>query len=901
VYTQPLIVPGVTLTAGGTHDVAYVATMSDTVYAFDANDTAASAPLWSTSLLPPGAVPVANTDMTGACGGNYQDISGNIGVVGTPVIDPSTHLMYLVARTKENAGTTFVQRLHAIDIRDGSEQLGGPVAITAQVSGTGDGSTTVTFDPLRNNQRASLLLDNGVVYVAFASHCDWGPYHGWILGYDASTLNQVAVFNPTPDGGAGGIWMAGQGPAADGQGSIYVVTGNGTVGVGGDPTSPRNRGESFLRLAESPSGLTTASWFTPHEYPRLNAGDLDLGSAGPMLVPNTNLVIGGGKNSKLYAMDRNAMGGGSVGTKHDDPPAVQVVPLEAQHLHGSPVYWNGPNAALVYTWDEFDHLKSFRFDPGDGKFDPRPLAVSPNPAPDGMPGGFLSISASGGIDGTGILWAYLPESGDGNQAVVPGALHAFDATNVGVELWNSSQNPNDRPGSFGKFASPTIADGRVYLATFSNAVCTYGLLPGVQPLAAPNGLSVTATSKTSAALQWMSQSTTETGFEIERKQGFLGFEPIAMAPAGATTFVDTTVSPFGAYSYRVRALGQPAPSAYSNAACVVTNVGSPAPRVDVTGAGHSIPSGTTSVTWTADTDFGGVDLTTTATRTFTVTNVGNAPLTWSAPISVAGPGAGYFSITAQPAASIAPGASTTFGVTFAPTALGVQVATLQLSTNDPDQPAYTFAVSGVPTGDQLGWWKLDEAAGTAAADAAGEQGPAVATNVTWVAGHTGGAASFDGSTSSIVLAENVSLDPYALTIAAWINPVDWMGNRRIAQKGAFDDQYRLLSEGGVLKFDIAGVGTVTSTLPPTGTWTHVAVTYDGATMQLYVDGAPVASQAATGTIPDSPDPLCIGAKPPNPSPLMNTVAAGDHFNGLIDEVHLYGRALSTTEIQLLAQ
>jgi hypothetical protein len=694
--------------------------------------------------------------------------------------------------------------------------------------------------------------------------------------------------------------MAGQGPAADGQGSIYVMTGNGSVGAGGDPTFPRNRGESFLRLTESPLGLTTASWFTPHEYPRLESGDLDLGSAGPLLVPGTNLVIGGGKSSKLYAMDRTSMGGVGAG-HHDDPLGVQVVPLEHQHVHGSPVYWNGPHAALVYTWDEFDHLKSFRFDPGAGRLDPRPLAISPSPAPDGMPGGMLSLSASGGTDGTGVLWAYLPESGDANQAVVPGALHAFDATNVGVELWSSSQNPADSPGNFGKFASPTIADGRVFLATFSNAVCTYGLLPGVQPLAAPTALSVTATSKTTAALHWTSQSTTETAFAIERKSGFLGFEPLAMAPAGATSFVDATVSPFAAVSYRVRALGQPAPSAYSNAACAVMDAGSPAPRLDVQGGGHSIATGTTSVSWTSDTDFRGVDLATTATHAFTVTNLGNAPLTWTAPISVTGPGAPAFSIAMQPAGSLGPGASTTFGVTFAPTTAGAQSATLQLSTNDPDQPAYTFAVSGKPTGDVLGWWKLDESAGTAVADASGEQSAAAATNVTWVPGHTGGAASFDGSSSSIVLADDLSLNPYGLTIAAWIDPVDWAGNRRIAQKGSFDDQYRLLAEGGVLKFDIAGVGTVTSTLPATGVWTHVAGTYDGALLQLYVNGTVVASQAATGTIPDGPDPLCIGTKPPNPSPLAGTVAGGDHFSGLLDEVHLYGRALSALEIQMLAQ
>ena len=897
VYTQPLVVPGVNLTSGGMHDVVYVASMNDTVYAFDANATAASMPLWSRSLLGPGAVAVAAKDLTGACGGNYKDISGNIGVVGTPVIDPATSTMYLVARTKEN-GNTFVQRLHAMDIRNGKELQGSPVTITASVAGTGDGATTVVFDPQRNNQRASLLLDGGAVYISFSSHCDWGPYHGWILGYDAQNLQQVAVYNSTPDGSAAGIWMAGQGPAADGKGGIYVLTGNGTVGTVSDPTSTRNRGESFLRLVRNGGALEVASWFTPHEYPRMEAGDLDLGSAGPLLVPGTNAMLGAGKNAKVYTVDRTTMGG--LGTARNDPPSVQVAPLGHLHVHGGPVYWNGPGGPLVYTWAEYDTLKSFHFDPATSKLDPLPLATSPSPAPDGMPGGFLSISANGSSEGTGIVWAYLPLKDDANQAVVGGELHAFDAANVGVELWNSTQNPNDSPGNYGKFTSPTVAKGRVYLSTFSNAVCVYGILPNVQPLAAPSGLTVTAMSKTHAALQWTPQSTTETGFAVERREGLLGFASIATAPKGASSFVDTTALPYATYSYRVRALGQPAPSAYSNSACVQMNVGAAAPRLRVTGAGHAVADGSTAVAWTSDTDFGGVDLNAKVSHSFTIENAGAAPLHVSG-VTIGGANAGDFAVDAPPPAQIAQGGAGTFGLAFSPKTVGWKTATVQVASDDPDQAMYTFAVAGMTTGDLVGWWKLDETTGNSAADASGERNTGTANNVAWVAGHTGGAAAFDGSTSYVSVKDNASLNPYALTIGAWINPADWMGNRRIVQKGAFDDQYRLTAENNMLKFDIAGVGGVAAPLPPTNTWSHVAGTYDGSRLLLYVNGAQVAAAPATGMVRDGPDPLYIGSKPPNPSPTLAGPAGSDSFHGMLDEVHVVGRALSGAEIAMLAR
>jgi hypothetical protein len=599
-------------------------------------------------------------------------------------------------------------------------------------------------------------------------------------------------------------------------------------------------------------------------------------------------------------MDRTTMGG--LGGVRTEPPAVQTVKLGAMHLHGGPGYWNGPGGPLIYTWAEYDHLKSFRLDTSTVKFDPVPLAVSPNPAPDGMPGAFFSVSANGSTEGTGILWAYLPEKGDANQKVVVGQLHAFDAANVGVELWNSGQNETrDGPGNLAKFTSPTVANGRVYLSTFSNAVCVYGLLPNVQPLGAPTALTVTTASKTSATLQWTSNSTGETSFAIERKDGFLGFEQIATAPAGSTSFTDTTVQPFGAYSYRLRALGRPAPSAYSNSACAVIDTGMPAPRLRVTGMGHPIVSGSTVASWGTDTDFGGSDMSAKVSHTFTLQNVGTAPLNITGQVSIGGTNARDFAVDTPPPASIASGATASLGLSFAPNAIGLRTATIQILNDDPDQSPYTFAVSGITTGDIVGWWKLDETAGATASDASGEQNNGTTTGIAWVRGHTGGAAAFDGSTSEIIVSENVSLDPYALTIAAWINPVDWSSDRRIVEKGAYEDQYRLTAEGGMLKFDVARVGAVTTRLPPLNAWTHVAGTYDGANLRIYVNGTQAASTPATGTMPESPDALYIGSKPKNPSPASGPSAAGYHFHGMLDEVHVYGRALSAAEIVTLAR
>src|SRR4030081_1562774 len=256
VYAQPLVASHIYI-GGSYHNVVLVATVNNTVYAFDGDNGAL---YWQKSFTVAGMRPPRNVDMTGACNGTYQDFSGNIGIVGTPVIDAGTGTVYFVARS--TAGGTFVQFLHAVNIVDGNEIAGSPTRIAATSTGNGDGSVggVIAFDAQRKNQRQGLTLLNGIVYVTFSSHCDWGPYHGWILGYDAATVQQRIVYNATPNGSAAGMWGSWTGMAADAAGHPYGGHGNGTVGDAADPTNPINRGERGLKLTPTGSPLPGGSF-----------------------------------------------------------------------------------------------------------------------------------------------------------------------------------------------------------------------------------------------------------------------------------------------------------------------------------------------------------------------------------------------------------------------------------------------------------------------------------------------------------------------------------------------------------------------------------------------------------------------------------------------------------------
>lgn len=481
VYAQPLIVSGLTIKSKK-HNVLFTVTVNNTLYAFDADDTS-STPIWKKSLTYSGYRAPVNTDMTGACGGNYSDFSGKLGTVCTPVIDATTNTMYLLVRSVSTNGQTFVQYLHALDITTGAEKSGSPVYITAKVKGTGDGSVGgyITFDQQHEGPRAGLLLYNGVVYMCWASHCDWSPYHGWVIGYDAATLKQKYVYNTTPNGGLAGIWMSGQAPAVDDKGFIYVSTGNGSVGNNGNPGDTINRGESLLKLQPSGSSLKVRDFFTPDDYQFLEDGDVDYGVDGVLLIPNTNLSLSGSKESYLYLINNNKMGG--VTTNNSN--ALQILDVNAnsdfweKHLHGTPVYYKAPSGQeYIYAWAENGLLKQFPFNRAKSNFDTANKKVGVTTLPYGMPGAMLSLSSNAATNGTGILWASHPLQGDANQAVVPGVLQAFDATDITHELWNSNWNSQrDGVGKFGKFVCPTIANGKVYISTFSGYVDIYGLNP----------------------------------------------------------------------------------------------------------------------------------------------------------------------------------------------------------------------------------------------------------------------------------------------------------------------------------------------------------------------------------------------------------------------------------------
>ena len=466
-YAQPLYVQNVRVPNKGLHNVVYLATAHNSVYAFDADDLSAKTPLWKVNLGP--SVPATEVYTT-----RWTDMRIEIGITSTPVIDPSTNTIFVEAKTKEHG--TYVQRLHALDLTTGAEKLGGPVEIKASVPGTGMASVggQVTFDPVKQLQRPALLLANGTVYLAFGSHADSPPFHGWILGYDARTLAQACVFNLTPNGDEGSIWQAGMGMASGPDGSLYAMAGNGTFDA---DKGGQDYGNGILRLTPTPGGLAVADYFEPYNQESLSDNDLDTGSSGPLLIPNTSLLLGGAKNGWLYLTQTDKMGHYQ---NTGDSQIVQSFQITRGNCHGSAVYWNGPSGAQVYIWPELAHLMAFKLD--GGKLNIAPASQSAVAVPDGMPGAFLSVSADGSKAGTGIVWSSAPYDANANWETVPGILRAYDASDLTREIWDSKRNPaRDDAGMFAKFCAPTIINGKVYLSTFSNQLQVYGLLGDAVP------------------------------------------------------------------------------------------------------------------------------------------------------------------------------------------------------------------------------------------------------------------------------------------------------------------------------------------------------------------------------------------------------------------------------------
>ena len=489
IYAQPLWVPNLTV-AGASHNVIIVATQHESLYAFDADATPCTT-LWHVNLVDSahggssGETSVPSGGAGALVGSGYGDISPEVGITGTPVIDPTSNTIYVVSKSV-NASTQFFQRLHAIDLTTGAERVA-PHSIDSSISvpGTGAGSIAgrVAFDPRNESQRAGLVLSNGVVYVAWASHEDRDPYHGWVMGFNASTLALVAngVFNSTPNQvgtlsySRGGIWMGGGAPAVDAAGNLFFITGNGTFDAN---TGGSNYGDSVVRLSTA-SGLSVADYFTPLDQASLDANDTDFGSgAATILVdqpagPVTHLVIGGGKQGNLFLLNRDSMGKFSSSTNN----VMETVNL-GNAIFATPVFWqNNLYVAGVGT------LKQFVFNTSTGKFNGAPFSQSSTSYR--FPGATPSASSNGATNG--IIWAldnglYCSPQSPGCGATV---LHAYDATNLATELWNSSQAAANRDlaGHAVKFTVPTVANGKVYVGTRGNdssvlgELEVYGLLP----------------------------------------------------------------------------------------------------------------------------------------------------------------------------------------------------------------------------------------------------------------------------------------------------------------------------------------------------------------------------------------------------------------------------------------
>jgi hypothetical protein len=456
VDAQPLHLSNVNI-SGGTHNVLYVVTEHASVYAFDA---ATGAVLWQVNLLGSGET----TSDARSC----SQVTPEIGITATPVIDRTrgpNGAIYIVAMSK--SGSTYFQRLHALDVTTGAELFGGPKSIQATFPGTGDGSSggMLTFDPKQYEERSGMLLMNGAIFMAWTSHCDIDPYTGWLMAYDASTLAQTSVLNVTPNGSRGAIWMAGGGLAADAFGNFYFLDGNGVFDTTLDGNGFPNKGDygnGFIKVSTS-GGLAVADYFNMFNTVSESNADQDLGSGAAMVLPDLtdgsgqtqHLAVGAGKDSNLYVVNRDNMGKFNSSSNN----IYQQLSGVLGSVFSGPAYFNN----TVYYGAVSDHIKAFTIT--NARLSSSPTSQTGNTF--GYPGSTPGISANGTANA--ILWAVE----NGGTAV----LHAYDATDLSHELYNSNQaGSRDQFGAGNKFITPMIANGRVYVGT-TNGVAVFGLLP----------------------------------------------------------------------------------------------------------------------------------------------------------------------------------------------------------------------------------------------------------------------------------------------------------------------------------------------------------------------------------------------------------------------------------------
>lgn len=509
IFTQPLWMPSLII-AGGVHNVIFVATQHDTVFAFDA-DANPCVTYWQVNLLDAvhggtsGETPVSWNNVGCQCG--VGDIYPEVGVTGTPVIDPTSNTIYLVSKSQSSTTGTFYQRLHALDLASGNEKFSAPVNIAASVVGVGDGGSTVFFNPQMENQRLGLALAAGTVYVGWSAHEDAAPWHGWLFGYSAADVQQqVAVFNTSPNAQAGGIWAGGGAPAIDSDGNIYFSTGNGTydASLTGMPGN-NDYGDTVLKLTSflgstsNGQNLNIADWFTPDDQSCLANSDTDLGAGEPILLPDqtgpiAHLLVEMGKEGVVYLLNRDNMGQLQANNcSGGNGEIVQTFLGSSSGFYGTPAFWQN-NLYFGGSLDSAgagDYLKIFSFNPETGLFDTAPSSQSEHYY--NFPGASPSVSSQGSANG--IVWAidasaygYANPNGIGgincfqvpvpSECAGPAVLHAYTATNLAEEYWNSTMaaGNRDQAGNAVKFVPPTVANGKVYVSTRTE-VDVYGLLP----------------------------------------------------------------------------------------------------------------------------------------------------------------------------------------------------------------------------------------------------------------------------------------------------------------------------------------------------------------------------------------------------------------------------------------
>ncbi|MBZ5660224.1 MAG: choice-of-anchor D domain-containing protein [Acidobacteriia bacterium] len=855
IYAQPLYLYHVSI-SGVFHNVVYVATEHDSVYAFDA-DTGSQ--LWHVSFINPPTV----TTVSPADAGAPYDLVPEIGITSTPVIDPTAGTLYVIAKTKESG--VFVQRLHALNVATGAEKSGSPVVITASVSGTGDGSVsgTIAFDPLREHSRPGLLLENGHLVIAWASHEDVSPFHGWVMSYNPTTLAQEAVYNTTPNGGLGGIWMSGSGLAADSN-YLYFSTGNGTY----DGTT--DFGDSSMKLGQPASGsFPIVDWFTPFDQSNLNANDLDLGSGGVVLLPDQptgsphqHLLLTASKAGTIYLLDRDNMGHFNASNNNQ---VVQSIPAALPALFGAPAWWN--NTAYFGGSGAFgqpgDFLKAFHFDPVSG------ILISP-PATESStnfqyPGPTPAVSSNGTMNG--IVWAIQTDQfNNPGQAV----LHAFDATNLATELYNTSVNPaRDNPGFAVKFTVPTVANGKVFVGS-QTQLSVYGLL---NP---PALVSIAVTPANPSIAKGATQQFIATGtYSDSSTQVLTGFATWNSTNTAAATIVD------GGLATGVAAGNTTIQATYNSiTGSTVLTVNPPSlVSIAVTPANPSILTGGTQ-------QF-------TATGTYSDNSTQNltSSVTWTsnnntvATINSAGLASG-----------VGPGSAT----------IQATLSSIVGSTTLTD----SGAVSGV-----VGHWPFDASSGTTAVDISGNGYNATMPNgITWVTGVISGAISAN-NTNQFASTPSINLTgTHAVTVSMWVNRTYTAGgangsvlfefsnnyNNGTGTFGFFPDE---AADCGTSAMEIgihgdAGYNVKCFPQPTSGVWHHLAtvldVTQTGANeVNLYVDGV---LQTALSQSYNSNNTAAFGNFPLY---LFSRAGTSSFAGGEMDDLQLYSRALSASEIQAI--